>query len=94
MLVRGLHDLEFLEAQRCVWLNVDRVKAILREAQRPVLKKDRIVKGMQIVDFRGSGMEKNAVWQVKGARDVVESLFGGDLGSAEEDLRRHPAEEY
>lgn len=60
-----IDSLESLKAKNCLWLTTRRVKTLCGE-QGP----ERLVK----VDFRGSGMQKDARWAVQDSRESVRRL--------------------
>jgi hypothetical protein len=62
--VCGLGELGALKARGCVWLTTVRVGRLMENAGEALLK----------VDFRESGMQKDARWAVRGSRGEVERI--------------------
>jgi hypothetical protein len=74
-LICRLPELEILTARHSKWLNLKRVRTLLRDAQREGIdRKGRLVKGLLSVDLRYSGMWTRLGWSIKGRREIVEKL--------------------
>jgi hypothetical protein len=70
-----LPELEIVTARHSKWLNLRRVRTLLKDSQREGIdRKGRLVKGLLSVDLRYSGMWTRLGWSIKGGREIVEKL--------------------